>query len=189
MITGLRLCATHRHRVRHPREIAFEAGLNAVVGPNGTGKSTILRVLHSCSDCKVERVGEGETILFHSEGDNPQTRGYRAESRLETILQTRGLFASHGQIMRDVLATLPFRPGDTLLLDEPEAGQDLSWIEGIREGLADIAREMEIQVIMATHHPALWFKANLVELAPDYARETLSRYHKYLHDTDYHLNF
>lgn len=180
MITALRLCATHRHRVRHSRNITFTPGLNAIIGPNGTGKSTVLRVLHSCPDCYLERTGGGRTVQFHSDRDNPQTAGFEVKSPLDTLLQTRGLFASHGQIMRDVLATLPFGPGDTLLLDEPEAGQDLSWIEGIRDGLAEIAEELDVQVIMATHHPLLWVGAHLVEFAPDYAEETRRRFRSHL---------
>ena len=180
MISALRLCATHRYRVRHPREIAFAPGLNAIIGPNGTGKSTILRVLQGCPDCRIEGTGDGKPVWFHSDRDNPQTSGYRARSLLDTLLRTRGLFASHGQIMRDVLATLPFGPKDTLLLDEPEAGQDLSWIESIREGLVDISRELEVQVIMATHHPLFWVDAHLIELAPNYAEETQDRYRHYL---------
>ncbi len=180
MISALRLCATHRYRVRHPREITFAPGLNAIIGPNGTGKSTVLRVLQGCPDCHISRQGEGETVRFHSEQHNPQTSGYRTQGLLETLLKTRGLFASHGQIMRDVLATLPFGAGDTLLLDEPEAGQDLSWIESIRDGLLDISREVSVQVIMATHHPLFWVDAHLIELAPGYAEETRGRYRHYL---------
>ena len=99
---------------------------------------------------------------------------------MDTVLRTRGLFSSHGEIMRDVLATLPVAEGDLLLLDEPESGQDASWAERLRKGLLELHREIGIQVIMATHHPLLWYDTHVIELAPDYGEQARELYRRYL---------
>jgi len=78
--------------------------------------------------------------------------------------------------MRDALASVAFGPGDTLLLDEPDAGQDAAWVERLREALANFASDLGVQVIMATHHPLLWQDARVVELAPGYAAEVRRRF-------------
>jgi predicted ATPase len=176
MIRRLALCATHRYRVRREGTIEFGPGLNALIGPNGTGKSTVLRALRHCPHCAIEREGSGRAVLFHSGYSDPQSPLFRRRSNADIILQTRGVFSSHGEIMRDVLATLAFGPGDTLLFDEPDAGQDVAWVERLREALASLAQTMSVQVIMATHHPLLWRGSRVIELAPGYAAEVRRRY-------------
>ncbi len=180
MIVSVTLCATHRHRIRHDPTIRFEPGLNAVIGPNGTGKSTILRALRHCPHCAIERDRETRALLFHSGASDPQSSRFRRRSAADVVLQTRGLFSSHGEILRDALSTVAFGPGfgpgDTLLLDEPDAGQDVEWVERLRGALARFAETLGVQVVMATHHPLLWEGACLIELAPGYAAEVRRRY-------------
>ena len=180
MIEAITLCHTHRHRVRHDPTITFSRGLNSLIGPNGTGKSTVLRGVQQCDFCTVHGEPSTRTILFNSQAANPQASGFVRKSHLDTILKTRGFFSSHGEIMRDVLATLPVEAGDVLLLDEPEAGQDASWAERLRSGLEEIHRERGIQIIMATHHPLLWFNTNILELKPGYEEETRALFRRYL---------
>ncbi|MBN1837671.1 MAG: AAA family ATPase [Spirochaetales bacterium] len=180
MIEALSLCATHGFRVRHDRHIPFRPGMNVIIGPNGSGKSTILRALHQCERCTVESDGRGRTVLFEASRADPQSEGYLPQNPLESILSSRAVFSSHGQIMRDVMGTLALGPGDTVLLDEPEAGQDLGWIEKLRDGFDTTCRDLEIQIIMASHHPAFWNGCHLIELAPGYAQEVRQRYRQYL---------
>jgi predicted ATPase len=171
MIFAITLCATHRYRVRHDRTIRFDPAVNVLVGPNGSGKSTLLRALQGCPDCRVESAAGTRLVLHEAHARNPQEAGFRKRDRTDGILETRGLFSSHGEIMRDVLATLAFGPGDSLLLDEPESGQDFAWVERIAAGLRTLCVSARVQVIIATHHPILWTDARLIELAPDYARQ------------------
>ena len=39
MLKGIRLCDTHASCVTGPREFRFQPGYNAVIGPNGSGKT------------------------------------------------------------------------------------------------------------------------------------------------------
>jgi energy-coupling factor transporter ATP-binding protein EcfA2 len=176
MILSVTLCATHRYRVRHDARITFAPALNALVGPNGTGKSTILRALRHCPHCAIEKDRETRVVLFHAGLADPQSPLFRRHNVADVVLQTRGVFSSHGEIMRDALGSVAFGSGDTLLLDEPDTGQDAAWVERLRDALADFARSLGVQIIMATHHPLLWQGAHLIELAPGYAADVRRRF-------------
>ena len=176
MILSATLCAIHRHRVSHAPEIGFAPAVNAVIGPNGAGKSTILRALRHCPHCVIEKDRETRSVLFCSAQSDPQSPAFRRHSYTDVVLHTRALFSSHGEIMRDALTSVAFGQGDTLLLDEPDSGQDVAWIERLRAALADFAERLGVQVIMATHHPLLWRGAHLIELAPGYAAEVRCRF-------------
>lgn len=79
--------------------------------------------------------------------------------------------------MKAALASLPVRKGGTLLVDEPDAGQDMDGVVCIRKGCDSIVKQGG-QVIVATHHPLLLRDAHIIELAPGYAekvRKTICR--------------
>ncbi len=103
-----------------------------------------------------------------SETMNPHAPQGPASDVRGMVLRTRGVFSSHGEIMKSVLFSMPIRQGGILLVDEPEAGQDLKGTERIREGFEEICAHGG-QVIVATHHPFLMQNANLIELIPNYA--------------------
>ena len=57
MLNNFQLCETHRWRVKRYRTLRFVPGLNLLIGPNGTGKSTILRTIANCSKCQRNEDG------------------------------------------------------------------------------------------------------------------------------------
>jgi predicted ATPase len=81
------------------------------------------------------------------------------------LLKTRGVFSSHGEILRAALFSLPVRKGAVLLVDEPEAGQDLDGLMLIRKGFDRIVAAGG-QVLVATHHPLVWRDAHVIEPVP-----------------------
>lgn len=48
MITGIELCLKHRLKIKGSETLRFQPGVNVLVGPNGSDKSTVLRALHTC---------------------------------------------------------------------------------------------------------------------------------------------
>jgi predicted ATPase len=173
VITRIELCYAHALKVSGPAAIRFSTGLNILVGPNGSGKSTVLRAVKECDRCRKQTEGIGSCVYFNAETMNPHAPNGPPADMRNMILQTRGVFSSHGEIMKAALATVPLRRGETLLADEPEAGQDMASVRRIRAGFDAIVRQGG-QVIAATHHPFMLRDANVIELEPGYA-ETLRK--------------
>jgi ABC-type transport system involved in cytochrome c biogenesis ATPase subunit len=86
------------------------------------------------------------------------------------VLKTRGLFSSHGEILRAALFSLPIQNGAVFLVDEPETGQDLEGIKRIRKGFERIVASGG-QIIAASHHPLMMQKAHVIELVPEYTEQ------------------
>ncbi len=168
MITQIKLCLKHRLKVKGSATFRFEPGVNVLIGPNGSGKSTILRALHSCDECRLGNPDSSPTLYFNPETMNPHHPDYYPSDVREMILKTRGIFSSHGEILRAALFSLPIREGAVFLVDEPETGQDIEGVERIRKGFDKII-DSGGQIIAASHHPLIMRDANLIELVPDYA--------------------
>jgi len=175
MIAQIELCLKHRLKVKGSATLRFQPGVNVLIGPNGSGKSTVLRALHSCRECRIENPDGAPMLYFNPETMNPHHPDFYPSDVREMILKTRGIFSSHGEILRAALFSLPIREGSVFLVDEPEAGQDLKGVERIREGFDKICASGG-QVIVATHHPLIIRDATIIELVPGYTsliRQTL----------------
>jgi len=170
MITQIELCFPHSLKVKGSSTIRFEPGVNVIVGPNGSGKSTALRALHTCHECRIENPDGAPRLYFNPETMNPHHPDYYPSNVREMILKTRGIFSSHGEILRAALFSLPIRESTVFLVDEPEAGQDIEGVERIREGFDKIVASGG-QIITATHHPLIMRNANILELVPFYAEQ------------------
>jgi len=177
MISHIALCLRHRGRVHGKKRFIFKPGLNIIIGPNGSGKTSLLEAVYHCPDCERHQDHKGEYRYFNSETMNPHRSEEPFRGVHGSIIRVRAMFSSHGETMRDVLRFLKFKEGDTLLLDEPEAGHDFQWISRIRKGLAKIS-QTGCQVIVASHHPVFWDAANIIELKPGYRKRTLDSFGK-----------
>jgi ATP-binding cassette subfamily F protein uup len=119
-----------------------------VVGINGTGKSTLLRVLAGTASADSGEVRRGRGIrtgfLDQEAPIRPGTvrqavgQGWEAEAVLErlgmgSLLDRDTLGLSGGQAKRVALAAVLSQPAELLVLDEPTNHLDLpaiSWLEG-----------------------------------------------------------
>lgn len=173
MINSIHFCYAHAAKIKGWSEMEFSHGLNILVGPNGSGKSTVLRALNECEQCEKHTEDLASHVYFNSETMNPHAPDGPPGDMRNMTLRVRAIFSSHGEIMKDALTTIPLRKGETLLVDEPEAGQDMASVRRIREGFDTIIKQGG-QVIAATHHPLLLHETNVIELTKGYV-EQLSR--------------
>ncbi len=112
---------------------------------------------------------------FNAERMNPHIPEEPAGNMRNMILRIRGGFSSHGEIMKDAMTSIPLQRGETLLIDEPEAAQDMESVQRILLGFDEICRQGG-QVIAATHHPLLMKRGRIVELLPGYVQTLRSVY-------------
>ena len=163
MLNAFHLCGTHRWRVRRYRTLRFQPGLNLLIGPNGTGKSTILRAIAECPDCRRQENEKTGYVFFDSESMNPKRNDRPIRNTTDMKLHLRSLFSSHGEILQAAFSTLRLGPNTCLLFDEPEAGQDFDHVLALRAAM-DRAVARGAQLIVATHEVLFWERANIVEL-------------------------
>ncbi len=167
MLTGFTPCWRHRGRLKYPQKFCFASRATCIIGPNGSGKSTLLRAIHECNDCQKIEDQPTRYHFYDGERMNPHLFGKTVKGLKGNAVAIRARYSSHGETLRDVLGLLNFTPGDCLLLDEPETGQDLNWILRIRKGLIQAARA-GCQIICASHHPAFAQKFARLELKRNY---------------------
>ena len=173
MLKSLHLCDTHHWRVRRYRTLRFQPGLNLLIGPNGTGKSTLLRAILVCPDCQHQEDGPTDYVFFDSERMNPKRDDLPIRNQTEMKLHLRSLFSSHGEILQAAFSTLRMTPHTCLLFDEPEAGQDFDHVLALRAAM-DRAIAQGVQVIAATHEVLFWERAHILELRRGY-RQRITR--------------
>ena len=167
MLKSIHLCPNHGGRVKRYRRLSFKPGLNLLIGPNGTGKSTILRAIAECSDCRRIEERPTEYALFDSESMNPRLARGPAGNYTNMLLRIRAQFSSHGQTLQEAFSVLRITPHTCLLLDEPESGQDFEHVLALRAAM-DRAVSRGAQVICSTHQVLFWARAHFIELRRGY---------------------
>ncbi|MYB04834.1 MAG: ABC-F family ATP-binding cassette domain-containing protein, partial [Gemmatimonadetes bacterium] len=193
------------NRVLHDADLAVRRGDRlAIVGPNGIGKSTLLKVLTGrldADDGTVEWGYETHPGYFAQDpGDHLRTPRRTAEAWIDEFCEGKGIgFArgkmgmvlfsgddvekrlealSGGESARLVLCSLMIREPNVLVLDEPTNHLDLEAIEALVKGL----RGYPGTLIFVSHDR--WFVGRLanriVEITPDGMRDYRGTYEEYV---------
>ncbi|MFT4326389.1 MAG: hypothetical protein ACMXYK_02710 [Candidatus Woesearchaeota archaeon] len=183
MISEITLCMNHGRRTKDVHDLhpsyTFSPGYNALVGPNGFGKTTILSALASCDACQKD---SHEPVFYMStESLNPLMSSGHYKNRVENIMAIRAMFSSHGEIVRDVMSTFGYRGENIFLFDTPETGQDFEQCRLIHSNLQSLVSK-GFQVIVSTHEPIFLQNANIIELKKGYYNHLVSSRMQYLKD-------
>lgn len=166
-----------------------------VIGVNGTGKSTFLKIIAGLEEADAGQVvkGKGVTVAYlEQKAQFPEKdtilgyvlRGkqYSSEAEAKTILTKLGITEfdkdihalSGGQKKRVALAKTLVEPAEVLILDEPTNHLDnemVIWLE-------DYIRQFKGELLMVTHDR--YFLDNVTNRIVE-----LDRTHLYSYDTNY----
>ena len=151
--------------------VEFKPGINLLIGPNGSGKTTIFDLMKNGktekfknSQIDYECEGNGKFISHDFEKDNP-----RIKARIETTVDALYHFHSHGETTKTTISFLKNSKckDSIVMLDEPEQALDLDGIKTLIQTLRDCKAS---QIIVITHSPYLILQPdfNVVELVDGY---------------------
>ena len=151
----------------------------ALIGPNGCGKTTLLRLLAGTLPPSLGTVSTGDlprgaigylpqkpyafdlSVLRNVElslsGERNRERlALNALERVGLIhlRHARGNRLSGGELQRMALARLLVRPRELLLLDEPTASADILAIDQIERALEEYRMETACTLVFSSHAPS-----------------------------------
>lgn len=141
----------------------FRPGINVIVGDQGAGKSSLLKVLDYSPEernhyVELEKGEESEEkirrLRFDSEKDNPRI----GKGILETATDLFSLnyrFMSHGEATLDIFKSLEDKTNMVLFLDEPETSLSPSSIVALLNQWKILAEKNHVQILCATHSPLI----------------------------------
>lgn len=171
MIRSIKLTGHWAKRVGavRSRTLKFHPGVNVLVGPNGGGKSSVLRAIAAAVE-KPDRFahlvldGDRRNVRsFDFEFDNPRLKPARGEC---AKFRLWAKFAAHGEVNRAIIRDL--ESGGVLLLDEPDQSLD---INGVVELVKELTAGYFEQAIISAHHPLILLQCSefhFIELRSGY---------------------
>lgn len=137
-------------------QINFTPNINIVVGSNGCGKSSLLRLLTSLTE---QPNADGKLIWDSSIKVHTYSSEQVTRTRVEHSDTAFGsVHESHGQALRKLLSSLENIEDEAIvLLDEPETALDF---QSVWDLCKIISTKKNVQFIISTHHPLLLTLAN-----------------------------
>jgi predicted ATPase len=182
MIKKIKLCINHSCRIKSvkpSKEVDFSPGYNTIIGPNGSGKTTILEAVSKCALCRREMENSDRIRYISFEELNPKL-GFGLNSPDGMKEYVRSLFKSHGQSVRSYLSNFNYDGENCLLIDSPETGQDLVEKNRLR-GFFNRLVDNGLQLIVATNDLS-FADGKVIELKRGYLEEMIDLTKKRLQD-------
>jgi len=143
-----------------PMVIYFRPGMNVIVGENGCGKSTLIKlitdpefvkenkVLQKITLSKDAKANDVQFMMFDTETQNPRIKGKLEEETAEYQVLSR--FMSHGQTLLPILEHVSNEKNKIIIVDEPESGLSLKSQRRILKAFRKAVGN-GCQIILATH--------------------------------------
>ena len=131
----------------------FKPGVNLLVGEQGTGKSSLLKVImgrHIEKNLvKFTTDGNVETREFDFEKDNP-----RLGKSIDTIAQLSCILSSHGQMVKRLVEEMTKWKDVAIVMDEPDMALSIRSCHFLIESMKH-AEKNGCQIIAAVHNPVV----------------------------------
>jgi len=138
-----------------PFKCSFKAGLNVIVGENGSGKSTMLRLMSSGKSPGhaiklVDKSKQTNFRYFDTEKDNPRLNQIDWAKEKNPLFALSSHFMSHGEAILPLIQAIEDFKNEVVFIDEPDAGLSLTNQKKI---ITSFKRAVKngCQIILTTH--------------------------------------
>lgn len=142
--------------LKQGEEFEFHPGVNLLVGDQGAGKTSLLKILmgggkNTFSKDKADILCDvlTETRSFDFEKDNPRVR-----SRVETMTDVVCIMASHGEVNRQMFKDQSEFKNLLIILDEPDSALSIRSCYLLVDAF-NKAVDNGCQIVAAVHNPII----------------------------------